>query len=186
MKKFFSIFSIFVLAFTATTFVSCSGDDNDDPIVKEEEPKPQPEKELYWAVQFWASNDLLEICDIKCSGNYLTSYDFNTAMTFKNIWSADRDGKAGKLLEFSRADLGKEIYIDFTLKSNWKEIVGDRKTIFLASTYGYTLYKDIPLNFTNKATPYGDFIMDDFKDEKQAEELLSLALKSCSFVVFLN
>ena len=168
MKKFFTILSIIALAFTAVTFVSCSKDDDskDDPIVKEEEQKPEPP--AYHAVQFWASDDLLAICDFTCT-EFFTSYSFSNA---KDLGYGA--GKAGAGVEYTKDDVGKNVKITFTLKENWKEIVGDRKAVVLITGHAQITNKGDEFVYLTHNIRGGELILGEDDDEKHLNMLLDL------------
>ena len=133
MKKFIILASIFTLAFTAATFVSCSKDD--DPA---NEVDPTPKEEPYKAIQFWASNDLLEIADITVSG-VVTNYSFTETKTVHKDYG---EGKVGIALVVTDVKPEEEFQIVFKLKSNWKEIIGDRENLTLAAARSYVIFKE--------------------------------------------
>lgn len=130
MKKFIIFASIFTLAFSAATFVSCSKDD--DPV---NDVDPTPQEEPYMAVQFWASNDLLEIADVTFSG-VISNYSFTETKTVHEEYG---EGKAGAAFEVTNIKPTDEVNIIFKLKSNWKEIIGDRTKLTLISGRTYTI-----------------------------------------------
>lgn len=136
MKKIFFLASIFTLAFTAAMFTSCSKD-NDPVNDVDPTPTPTPQEEPYKAVQFWASDELLEIADVVCSG-VISNYTFTESMTPN--WAYGK-GKAGAAFEVTNINPDDEVIIAFKLKSNWEEILGDRETITLASARTYTTTK---------------------------------------------
>lgn len=133
MKKFIILASIFTLAFTAATFVSCSKDD--DPA---NEVDPTPKEEPYKAIQFWASNDLLEIADITVSG-VVTNYSFTETKTVHKDYG---EGKVGIALVVTDVKPEEEFQIVFKLKSNWKEIIGDREKLTLVAGRSYVIFKE--------------------------------------------
>lgn len=132
MKKFFSLVSIIALAVTAVSFVSCSKDD-DDPV---NDVDPTPQEEPYRAVQFWASNDLLEIADVTFSG-VISNYSFTETKTVLQEYG---EGKAGAAFEVTNIKPTDEVNIIFKLKSNWKEIIGDRTKLTLMSGRTFNIY----------------------------------------------
>lgn len=132
MKKFFFLASIFTLAFTAAMFTSCSKDN--DPV---NDVDPTPQEEPYKAIQFWASNDLLEIADITVSG-VVTSYSFTETKTVHKDFG---EGKVGIALDVTNVKPEEEFQIVFKLKSNWEEIIGDRENLTLATARSYVIFK---------------------------------------------
>ena len=132
MKKFFSMFSL-VMAFASVSFVSCSNDDDD--VLKTIDPQEKPqatrttEDNYYLALKFWASDDLLEIADVTCSG-LVADYSFTEASSLTTLADFVVNGKAGALVA---APKDNQANITFTLKEDWKKIIEGKEHIDLVT-----------------------------------------------------
>ena len=115
MKKFFSIFYFAAVAIvTAVCFTSCSSDDKKDPILDED----------YLCFQYWVTNDVLDIADVNATGVNLS---FGTEKTFTDPKGESHVGKLSQLVEFTGSKATNANFsITFTLKSNWKELLGKK------------------------------------------------------------
>lgn len=174
MKKIFFLASIFTLAFTAAMFTSCSKDN--DPV---NDVDPTPQEEPYKAIQFWASNDLLEIADITVSG-VVTSYSFTDTKTVHKDFG---EGKVGIALDVTNVKPEEEFQIVFKLKSNWEEIIGDREKLTLVAGRSYVIFKkgaEFVYPIDAKSAGYrgrANFNINYYKDSPYADGL-QLALES--------
>lgn len=151
MKKFFSTFSLLVMAVASVSFVSCSSDNdviNDiDPKVNPQQSRTTPaaaaEENNYLALKFWASDDLLEIADVTFSG-IVADYTFTNDFSITTYTDWVIKGKSGSLVE---APTGKEGKITFTLKENWEEIVKGKEALSLVSAMAQVHEKGAEFKF---------------------------------------
>lgn len=133
MKKFFSMLSL-VMAVASVSFVSCSS--NDDDVLKTIDPQEKPqatrtsEDSYYLALKFWASDDLLDIADVTCSG-LVADYTFTEATSLTTLADFVVNGKAGALVVAPKDNQAK---ITFTLKEDWKQIIEGKEHIDLVTT----------------------------------------------------
>lgn len=132
MKKFLFLVSIVALAFTAATFVSCSKDDDS---TKDIDPEEQPvPAEKYFGLKFWAADDLLAVTDVNVSGA-ITSIPFDEAWSIKLLNDTIVPGKTGATIEVPKNSNSNDVKVTFTLKKDWKTIVGNKEALFLYVNY---------------------------------------------------
>ena len=176
MKKFVSMFSL-VMALASVSFVSCS---NDDDVIKTIDPQEKPqstrtsEEDHYLALKFWASDDLLEIADVTCSG-LVADYSFTEAMSLTTLADFVVNGKAGALVE---APAENEAKITFTLKEDWRKRVEGKVEINLISAKAEVREKGGEAKFS----PFNltDLIVD---VNRATDENMKAVLEMCNYSI---
>lgn len=145
MKKFLFLVSIVALAFTAATFVSCSKDDDS---TKDIDPEEQPvPAEKYLGLKFWAADDLLAVTDVSVTGA-ITNFPFDEAWPIKLLNDTIVPGKTAATVEIPKNSNTDKVNITFTLKKDWKTIVGDKEVLFLLFNWTDVHEKDAAVNFS--------------------------------------
>lgn len=121
MKKFFYTLLFLAVALASTTaFISCSKDSEDE-----------PKNPATLSFQYWLSEDLLKIVDVKTTG--IPPLSFTTKSQRELILITGKkvfDGYESQTvkLQGQQADDAK-FSVELTLKPNWKEIIGDQKEV---------------------------------------------------------
>lgn len=148
MKKFiYSVLFMAVAIAAATSFTACGDDDKDGDFSKTEETK-----EKYYAAQHWVSDDVLAIADVEVKG---TSAAFTESKELKASNGQTISGKVCRV-ELTGDQVDKVSYeINFSLKSNWKELVAGKQAITLLKSSARVNSKGATAVFEN---PFGGVI----------------------------
>lgn len=159
MKKFFHfVLLLAVASMSMTAFVSCEKDD--DEIVKKEE---EVKKEDYVAFKYWLSNDVLEVADVKVTG--ISDLKFNTNLELEGV-----KGKVCDLVELTGQQAKTaDIKVSVELKSNWKELVKDKKEFNCAGIYVIVDEKGRDISFENLKVNLHFFSRDDINGDHLEE-----------------
>ncbi len=121
MKKIFCTLLFMAVALvSATAFLSCSKDSEDE-----------PKNPATLSFQYWLSEDLLKIVNVKTTGipplSFTTKSQRELNIGLEKIVFDGYESQTVKL-QGKEADQAK-ISVEMTLKPNWREILGDQKEV---------------------------------------------------------
>lgn len=124
MKKILYSFLLFAVALVSTAALVSCGDDDDD----------APKGQSSFTFQYFISEDLQKLADVTVTGIPQLTFTTKTTLNLPNGTTCP--GYESQQVKLTGTDAeNANVNVTFKVKPNWKEILGDQKSVKLYYTY---------------------------------------------------